>query len=277
MRFSKALRLLAVMLAVLTLVGPVSVSAADGDTGTQSGLNGLVEMSDDLIFISYQDYLIKYLDVPDETYVAEALEEQRAKPGDEFSFSAADYVKEGTTADVEVVTHNGRRCISIGEEGLVTWKFNVKKEGFYTLSFNYCSDSQRSSSIEKIFYMNEKVPFQETRYFAVKKLWEYSYPEEYTLGYGLDGQIFDYDRFHASRPVKDPRIHVAEHDIFALPDRNVENTGDLIRSYNLVRVVFPGKFYVLMVRQLFRDLKGSEQIGESRFGVDHNAVLPGFL
>ena len=188
MRFSKALRLLAVMLAVLTLIGPVSVSAADGDTDKQSGLNGLVEMSEDLIFISYQDYLIKYLDVPDETYVTAALEKKRAKPGDEFTFSAADYVEDGTTADVEVVTHNGRRCISIGEEGLVTWKFNVKKEGFYTLSFNYCSDSQRSSNIEKIFYLNEKVPFQETRYFAVKKLWEYSYPEEYTLGYGLDGR-----------------------------------------------------------------------------------------
>lgn len=186
MRKSKAMRLFAIFLAVLTLIGPVGVSAADGDGGASGG--GLTELSDDLIYISYQDYLVKYLDVQDDTYVDEALAERRAKKGDEFSFSATDYDKETLTAQVEVMEHAGRRCLSIGEEGKVTWRFTCPKEGFYTLSFGYSTDSQRSATVEKIFYLNDKVPFQEARYVALSKTWLYSYAEGYKTGYGLEGR-----------------------------------------------------------------------------------------
>jgi ABC-type glycerol-3-phosphate transport system substrate-binding protein len=183
------MRLLALLLAVLTLIVPVSVGAADGDEPVSTGEgSGLQEKSDDLVFISYQNYLIKYLDVADESEVEEALEKMRAREGDEFSFPATEYVEENTTAEVEVLEHNGRECISIGEEGDVTWKFDCPKEGFYTLSFNYCSDSLRNASVEKVFYINGKVPFQETRYLALSKLWEFQYPEGYEFASGLDAR-----------------------------------------------------------------------------------------
>ena len=188
MRKSNVMRLLAVFLALLTLIGPVGVAAADGDDAGRDQSGGLTELSDDLVFISYQDYLIKYLDVPDETYVDDALAAARAKKGDEFSFSATDYDKESLSAKVEVTTKNGRRCLSIGEEGVVTWRFVCPKEGFYTLSFNYCTDSQRSSSVEKVFYLNGKAPFQESRYVALAKMWLYSYAEGYTPAFGLEGR-----------------------------------------------------------------------------------------
>ena len=136
MRKSNVMRLFAIFLALLMLIGPVGVAAADGDGAARDQSGGLTELSEDLVLISYQDYLIKYLDVPDESYVDEALAAIKEKKGDEFSFSAADYEKEGLTADVEVVNYNGRRCLSIGEEGVVTWRFDCPKEGFYTLSFN---------------------------------------------------------------------------------------------------------------------------------------------
>lgn len=187
MRFTKTKRIIAILIALLTLIGPVSVSAADGDTpDAKSGGTSLAEVSDELVFISYQNYLIKYLDLADDSGIESALAEARAdKP---FTFSAADYVKESTTADVEVLDHNGRRCISISEEGTVTWKFTVPKTGFYTLSFNYCTDSQRNSSIEKVFYLNDSVPFLETRYLALNKVWEYIYPSDYTLGYSFEAR-----------------------------------------------------------------------------------------
>ncbi len=184
MRHSQIMRLLALMLALLTLIGPVAVRAEGEEPKT--GEEDLVALSEDLIFISYQDYKIKYLDVPDETYIDEAMETARGKKT--FSFSAADYLEEGTTAEVEAVEHNGRECLSIGEEGVVTWKFDVPETGFYSLSFNYCSDSQRTNSIEKIFYINEKVPFQETRYVALNKLWKYNFTEGYVPGNGLDSR-----------------------------------------------------------------------------------------
>ena len=77
MRKSNVMRLFAIFLAMLTLIGPVGVAAADGDGTDKSG--GLTELSEDLVFISYQDYLIKYLDVPDESNVDDALAAARAK------------------------------------------------------------------------------------------------------------------------------------------------------------------------------------------------------
>ena len=109
MQHSQTRRLLALLLALMTLIGPVSVKAA-GDSGETDDAGGLVTKSEDLIFISYQDYLVKYLDVPDSSYIDDALEQARGTKT--FSFSAADYVKEDTTSEVEAVDHNGRKGLS---------------------------------------------------------------------------------------------------------------------------------------------------------------------
>lgn len=200
MRFSKVKRLAALLLVLLMLTGPVTVFAEDGGSSAETGLSGLSEVSDELTFISYQDYLIKYLDVADDTDVDAAL--AAARTDKEFTVAAADYDAASTTAEVAVVDHNGRKCLSIGDEGVVTWRFNAPKTGFYTLRFNYCTDSIRNSTIEKILYINDKVPFLETRYISLAKVWDYEYPAGYTFGSGFESREGAFEKDSAGNEIR---------------------------------------------------------------------------
>ncbi|MBQ7715673.1 MAG: extracellular solute-binding protein [Clostridia bacterium] len=180
-----AKRLLALILALMTLIGPVHAGAEDNVTAAAaSGTEELVKLKEELTFISYLNYKLKCLEIADEDKLDEAVAQARATKT--FSFDASDYVAEDTTAEVEVTEQAGRKCLSIGEEGKVTWKFDVEETGFYTMSFNYCAQTQRSSSIDRIFYINDKVPFQETRYVTLSKIWYFDYEKEPAPG--LEGR-----------------------------------------------------------------------------------------
>ncbi|MBR0303739.1 MAG: hypothetical protein IJQ80_07805, partial [Clostridia bacterium] len=187
MRHSQATRLFALFLALMTLIGPVSARAADeeetaADTGT------LRSTSDSLVFISYENYLTKVLgDFEDdsnsggmtaEEKKAAALDEARAT--DTYTYPATENYEADEIAGCKVENHLGYDALYISDEGLVTWTIDVPKAGFYTISFDYCptykvtdsgQEDIRYANIEKIFYLNGKVPFQETRYLAMNKLW----------------------------------------------------------------------------------------------------------
>lgn len=154
-------RLAALAMCVLMLIGSVVPSfAADGEAADGEN-NQLITVSDSLSFITYEEYLSKY----------PPLEENRAKKG--FTVSAADYDKEGTTASVEVKDYQGEKCVTTGIEGKVKWVFNVPESGFYTISVRYSPLGDRASSIERVFYLNDKVPFKETRHLGLEKTWKY--------------------------------------------------------------------------------------------------------
>lgn len=207
MKQSRAKRLIALVLCAMMLIGGVVPAAAEGVStgGVTAGSGvGLTEASD-LSFISYEDYLSKYPDA------------ERPQNAEIHVSAVDDYVEEESTdLNVRVETFAGKEGLITSGEGSVTWKFNVEKSGLYTLSIEFYptsaadvagenatdSDSTNplNASIERIMYLNGKVPYLETRYVAIDKTWNVVY--EKTPGLGLEGRegIFKMNGTDETRP-----------------------------------------------------------------------------
>lgn len=189
----------------MLLGGIVPAAAEDGDTATTVAGSGVgLNEASDLSYISYDDYLSKYPDA------------ERASKG--FTFSALDYDEEETTdPSVRVETFAGEKGLITSGEGSVTWKFTVPESGLYTFSVRFyptsaaevagdaATDSDATSplnaSIERVMYLNGKVPYLETRYVAIDKTWNVVY--ENTPGLGLEGRegIFKMNGTDETRPL----------------------------------------------------------------------------
>jgi ABC-type glycerol-3-phosphate transport system substrate-binding protein len=57
------------------------------------------------------------------------------------------------------------------ESGSVTWSFNVEEEGFYNINVNYFPYEGKSSSIERVLYVNGEVPFDGSNNIVFHRLW----------------------------------------------------------------------------------------------------------
>ncbi|MFA5471156.1 MAG: extracellular solute-binding protein [Acholeplasmataceae bacterium] len=57
------------------------------------------------------------------------------------------------------------------ESGSVTWHVNVKQEGFYNLKVNYFPYEGKSSSVERVLYLNDEVPFDGANNIVFHRLW----------------------------------------------------------------------------------------------------------
>ena len=161
----KATRLLATLLCVIMLVStmiiPLSAAGNKGDLGS------IADVSDILNALTYAEYRKGYLTAP--------------KGEGEVIIDAADdeknLVKDETTADYKVVDWQGKEnVLYVPGTGSVTWKFDVEKAGNYVIAIEYCqADDDKTNSIERIFYINDEVPFSEARSIVLSKIWEYNY------------------------------------------------------------------------------------------------------
>ncbi len=181
MRQSRTMKLLALLMCAVMLIGSVVpvFAAEEGSSENAGATDSLISVSDLISFISYEEYLSKY----------PAVEESRASKS--FEVSALDYVEEKTDAKVEVTEYQGESCLYTGSEGSTTWKFTVPESGFYTLSVEFCPtapaiEKYLTSAVERILYINDKVPFLETRYVAINKTWGFAYDQ--AAGNGLEGR-----------------------------------------------------------------------------------------
>ncbi len=174
MRRNHTKRLMAFALSLLMLVGCiVPIAAADDSSGEKSSLatTTLKEISESLNAISYDVYQERYKDV-----------EKGEKSVD---VNVTEYVKEMTDAEVEIrknikddYGNTESSGIYIGDEGKITWSLNVPATGMYAIEVTYCSESLKTNSIERVFYINDKVPFAEARYMLLTKNWVHSYAED---------------------------------------------------------------------------------------------------
>ena len=119
MKNTKTKKLLALILALVMLVGsalPVFAEEAKDDAGTNVSLQ---EIAGEYVLISYESYKSKY------NYSTDL------RTGEEVTVAATDYItdEEYTTADVEKDTLDGVDCIVTGETGSVSWKVDVPKAG----------------------------------------------------------------------------------------------------------------------------------------------------
>jgi len=174
MRRNHTKRLMAFVLSLLMLVGCiVPIAAADDSSGEKSSLatTTLKEISESLNAISYDTYRDRYKDV--------------AKGKKAVDVNVTDYVKDMTDAKVQIRKNikddfgNSKSTgIYVGDEGKITWKVNVPSTGMYAVEITYCSESTKTNSIERVFYINDKVPFAEARYMQLTKHWVHDYAED---------------------------------------------------------------------------------------------------
>ncbi len=71
----------------------------------------------------------------------------------------------------KVETVDGRRAIVTAEEGLVEWKFTVKEEGLYDVVTDYYPVEGKGSTIERVLYLDGKIPYNEARAVIFNRIW----------------------------------------------------------------------------------------------------------
>lgn len=171
MRRNHANRLIAFLLSMLMLIGcAVPLSAADSEKSSSSQKT-LKEISETLNAISYTEYRERH--------------EGTEKATKTVRVNIVDYDKAATDADVEVrasVTdaygETKENCLYVGDAGKVVWSVDIPETGYYSIEISYCSESEKTNSIERVFYINDRVPFSEARYLSLSKYWVHQYDEE---------------------------------------------------------------------------------------------------
>ncbi len=178
MRKNHEKRLIAFALSVLMLLGCIVPVSADS-VGSQSTTT-LKEINEALNAISYATYRDRYTAVARGEGVVEV--------------DVTDYIPESTTAEAEIrnnVTdaYGVKKDVAVytGDEGKITWKVNVPKTGMYAVEIEYASASAKTNSIERMLYINDKVPFAEARYVLLTKNWEHLYAEDGRFAFDATG------------------------------------------------------------------------------------------
>lgn len=167
MNKTKTQRLISLLLTVLMLgsAAIVPLHAAD-ETDTeipQTSQKTIAEISEMLNSITYDEYVQKYADIPRATQ--------------EVKIDALKYNAELTDANVSTYTDGTGSALQIGDTGKVTWDIEVPQSGLYAIEIEYYPVEGKSNSIERMFYINGKVPFSEARYLAMAKTWVHLYTD----------------------------------------------------------------------------------------------------
>ena len=178
MQRTKLIKLTSLFLSLLMLAGTFTVimpvSAADGGAETGSGGVSIAQISETLNAISYLEYSNEHKNA------------QRATAT--LTINAVDYDPDETDAAVEVRDASGDDprgladqsvgALMMPDSGKVTWNINVPETGKYAIKITYLPVVNKANSIERMFYINNKVPFAEARYLAMTRVWQNEYQSD---------------------------------------------------------------------------------------------------
>ena len=196
MKKAKFQRVIALALTVALLLcgGVISVSA-DNNTATDG--SSAAELKALLNAISYNDYIAMYSDSTDtENFVPTAttgvtISGLDGVASDDISRAGITEEQWNALSDAEklnyafVETYDGTKGLYIPGKGDVTWTLDTAMEkyaalataGRYYIEIDYYPVANKSTSIERIFMINNAVPFAEARYLTISKIWKNEYPD----------------------------------------------------------------------------------------------------
>ena len=162
MREKKFTRIAAFLLCLTMLLGNAvvfaSASDAEGSGGSITDVS-LEELRELLNAISYEEYSDKNATVPGATQTIEV-------PIDLFSTEDDGF---------EMVTRDGESALFTPANGEVSWTVTVPETAKYAIKIEYYPDQNRSTSIERVLKINDKVPFAEARFLTLPKRWVNDY------------------------------------------------------------------------------------------------------
>ncbi|MBR4296088.1 MAG: extracellular solute-binding protein [Clostridia bacterium] len=193
MKKTKFQRSIAMFLALITVIGcfaSTSVFATDTDETSSDvsvDLDVVLNTTEDekdsdsvsdktiddvkeiLNALSYEEYSKKYANVP------------RAKEA--IVISAVDYITEKTDAKVYATAEyldedgNGVEALYTPGDGTVVWAVDVPETAKYSIVIEYYPVVAKSVPIQRIFRINQKIPFGESRHISLSKVWVNQYEE----------------------------------------------------------------------------------------------------
>lgn len=196
---------LAILLAVMVLIGPGAAVSADSSASraSESESSDMSDLTDLLSAIKYTEYLAKYSHIGNATQTVviegEALFAYAESVTNAYSDvyltdSEGNEVVDGsgnkvnkfvaTTDDIEVTGQiaivqekDGVECIYLPNNGTVGWTVNVPETAKYNIIFNYyandgsTAEEAKTTSIERSLFINGKVPYYEARFLTLTKVW----------------------------------------------------------------------------------------------------------
>ncbi len=191
MKKSKLTKMLAVFLVTAILFGSLSaltvfVSAADPeeetsesgeDSSSMFGYNRTIgEVKALMEATSYAKYSEKYADVPDGPK--------------SIIIDPTQYNAEQTDAKVEIYKnfegHTGD-SLYMADQGKTSWTFTVPETGRYAMNITYYPVQGTNTTIERMLYIDGRLPFSEARYFYFPRVWEYILSEEDGFDIDING------------------------------------------------------------------------------------------
>ena len=69
----------------------------------------------------------------------------------------------------EIRTLDGRKAAATGNEGSISYTFRVEKAGLYNLAFDYYPLEGYGSTIERVLYLDGKIPYSEARSILLQR------------------------------------------------------------------------------------------------------------
>ena len=158
MREKKFTRIAAFLLCLTMLLGNAVIFASASDAESIGGSTtdvSLKELRELLNAIKYEEYAQKNASVPGAT--------------ETIQVSIKDFVTEDDGFKME--TKEGENALYTPADGEVSWTVNVPSTGKYAIKIEYYPDQNRSTSIERVLKINDKVPFAEARFLTIPKRW----------------------------------------------------------------------------------------------------------
>ena len=186
------------LLACLLLLGMIpAVSAAEGEKQTATPVTADTKVPSAPSVVSNKTIEEVQTVLSDYSYTEylETLPDTDAGK-DVITLQAADgvYTPDNVAPDAaaEITTFGPEddqrdNVLLVPETGKVEWRFNVEDAGLYTMYIDYCPADDQKSDIERILYVNGKIPYSEARYLTLFKTWGDDFDYENTeRGFSTD-------------------------------------------------------------------------------------------
>lgn len=174
---AKFIKLMALILALTFLVGggTVAVSAADQTqetVKTEEKEDSLAAIKELLNAISYGEYSKLYSG------------EEYKKASQSVEIDAINgYITDDPETEVRVEEYDGVQALYTSSESEVSWLVKVPESAKYAIKIEYYPIEGKAASIERVFKINDKVPFGEARYLTLSKNWTSEYIDgQYLIG-----------------------------------------------------------------------------------------------
>ena len=133
---------------------------------TSYTLNSLDDMKDLMVSLTYAEYIEDYALVPDasEEIVVDVTQYDKELSEGEITVNEKDaVVRDGKEITCGTVTTT--------DEGKLVYKIDVPETAMYSVTVEYYPIEGNGSTIERIFLIDDEIPFNEARYMNFTRVW----------------------------------------------------------------------------------------------------------